>query len=447
MQQSILTAVFSAVGVRVFAGRRSMKLRIYNARILTKNGVIEGELRTDGDRISYLSPVSTLDWQDWDREIDLKGNLMIPSFKNSHTHSPMTFLRSRAEDMPLKDWLYKQVFPAEGRLTDEDCYYFTRLAVAEYYAGGTTYCCEMYGHTEAVASAFADTGFGAYIGSGIFDFDGNYDKITKRAVELKSKTDKLPRVKYALAMHAQYTCGDETLRAVSDLSKEFSLPVLTHLSETAEEVESCRNEHGVSPVRLLAEKGIFDLGGTGFHCVHVDEEDIKIMKKLNVSAVTCPCSNLKLASGIAPIGKLLDAGVSLGIGTDGAASNNALDMFRETYLATVLQKYLSGDAAALSAKKLFDSATDGKICGVEKADGLYVGALADMAVIDMSAPEMQTLGDVRDNLVYAGGKRNVIMTIAGGKVVYEKGEYLYGEDYVALLEKCNSAAKRILDES
>ena len=110
-----------------------MKLRIYNAKILTPDGIIDGELRTDGDRICYLSPVSTLDWQDWDREIDLKGNLLVPSFKNAHTHSPMTFLRSRAEDMPLKDWLYKQVFPAEGKLTDEDCYLFTRLAVAEYY--------------------------------------------------------------------------------------------------------------------------------------------------------------------------------------------------------------------------------------------------------------------------------------------------------------------------
>lgn len=423
-----------------------MKLRIYNAKILTKDGIMSGELRTDGDRIVYLSPVSTLDWQDWDREIDLKGNLLVPSFKNAHTHSPMTFLRSRAEDMPLKDWLYKQVFPAEGKLTDEDCYYFTRLAVAEYYAGGTTFACEMYGHTEAVAQAFADTGFGAYIGSGIFDFDGGYDVITKRAEELKAKTDPLPRVKYALAMHAQYTCGDETLRAVSDLSKKFSLPVMTHLSETAEEVASCKEQYGMSPVKLLAEKGIFDLGGTGFHCVHVDDEDIRIMKKLNVGAVTCPCSNLKLASGIAPVKKLMDAGVALGVGTDGAASNNALDMFREVYLATVLQKYLLSDAVAVSAKDVYGAAVSGKAFGLENADGLYIGALADMAVIDLNSPNMQPVNDIRSNLVYAGGRQNVVMTIAGGKIVYENGEYLYGEDYGALLENCNARAERIKNE-
>lgn len=423
-----------------------MKLRIYNAKILTGSGIVQGELRTQGDRIVYLSPVSTLDWQDWDREIDLKGNLLVPSFKNAHTHSPMTFLRSRAEDMPLNDWLYKQVFPAEGRLTDEDCYYFTRLAVAEYYAGGTTFACEMYGHTEAVAQAFADTGFGAYIGSGIFDFDGDYDAITKRAEQLRSNIDKLPGVKYALAMHAEYTCGEETLRAVADLSKKFSLPVITHLSETADEVASCKERNGASPVKYLAEKGIFDLGGTGFHCVHVDDEDIKIMKKLGVNAVTCPCSNLKLASGIAPLKKLLDAGVTLGVGTDGAASNNALDMFRETYLATVLQKYLLGDAVAVSARSVYSAATDGSASGLKDADGLYVGARADMAVIDLSAPNMQPLNDVENNLVYAGGKHNVKMTVAGGKIVYEDGEYLYGEDYGALLEKCNAAAERIKNE-
>lgn len=423
-----------------------MKLRICNAKILTPQGIINGELRTDGDRIVYLSPVSTLDWQDWDREIDLGGNLLAPSFKNAHTHSPMTFLRSRAEDMPLKDWLYKQVFPAEAKLTDEDCYYFTRLAVAEYYAGGTTYCSEMYGHTEAVAQAFADTGFGSYTGSGIFDFDGGYDDITKRAEELKCKIDKLPRQRYALAMHAQYTCGEQTLMAVSDLSKKFSLPVTTHLSETQEEVESCKEKYGLSPVKLLAEKGIFDLGGTGYHCVHLDDEDIKILKNLRVGAVTCPCSNLKLASGIAPLKKLLDAGITLGVGTDGAASNNALDMFRETYLATVLQKYLERDAVAVSAKDIYRAATDGKAFGLENADGLYIGALADMTVIDLSAPNMQPLNDIESNLVYAGGRQNVIMTIAGGKVVYEKGEYLYGEDYGALLEKCNAAAERIKNE-
>lgn len=423
-----------------------MKLRFYNAKILTKDGVIDGELRTQGDKIVYLSPVSTLDWQDWDREIDLKGNLIVPSFKNAHTHSPMTFLRSRAEDMPLNDWLYKQVFPSEAKLTDEDCYYFTRLAVAEYYAGGTTFACEMYGHTEAVAEAFADTGFGAYIGSGIFDFDGGYDAITKRAEELKSRIDKLPGVKYALAMHAEYTCGDETLRAVYDLSRKFSLPVMTHLSETADEVASCLQRNGVSPVKRLAEKGIFELGGTGFHCVHVDDEDLRIMKKLNVNAVTCPCSNLKLASGIAPLKKLFDAGIPVGVGTDGAASNNALDMFRETYLAAVLQKYLLGDAVAVGAKDVFAAATDGSAFGLKGADGLYAGARADMAVIDLSSPNMQPLNDVVNNLVYAGGKHNVKMTISGGNVVYEDGEYLYGEDYGALLEKCNAAAERIKNE-
>ena len=247
-------------------------------------------------------------------------------------------------------------------------------------------------------------------------------------------------------MHAQYTCGDETLRAVSDLSKKFSLPVHTHLSETAAEVASCKEKYGVSPVKLLAEKGIFDLGGTGYHCVHVDDEDIRIMKKLGVAAVTNPCSNLKLASGIAPLKKLLDAGVTLGVGTDGAASNNALDMFRETYLATVLQKYLLNDAVAVSAKDIYGAAVSGKSFGLQNADGLYRGAFADMTVIDLSAPNMQPHTDIAANLVYAGGRNNVTMTISGGRIVYENGQLTYGEDYDVLVLKCNAAAERIKNE-
>lgn len=424
-----------------------MQLRIYNAKIVTKDGIIDGELRTEGDKISYLSPVSTLDYRHWDREIDLKGNLLMPSFKNGHTHSPMTFLRSKAEDMPLNDWLYKQVFPAEAKLTDEDCYWLTRLAVAEYYEGGTTACCEMYGHTQAVAQAFEDTGMYAVIGSGIFDFDGDYDTITSKTEKAIADFKKFSkRVNYSLSMHAQYTCGMQTVKAVREIAQKYKMPVSVHMSETKKEVRDCLEATGVTPVEYFAGNGVFEYGGTAFHCVHLTESDMDIMRKKDIRAVTCPCSNLKLASGIAPLKKIIDKGLVLGIGTDGPASNNALDMFRETYLATVLQKYALEDAVAVKASDMLKRATSGDSFFMQDADGLYVGAVADMTVIDLSAVNMQPASDILSNIVYAGGKQNVIMTIAGGRVVYENGEFCYGEDIERLTAKCREISTRITNE-
>lgn len=423
-----------------------MKLRFYNAKILTPDGIIDGELRTEDDKIVYLSPVSTLDWQNWDREINLNGNLIIPSFKNAHTHSPMTFLRSKAEDMPLADWLTKQVFPAEAKLTDEDCYWLTRLAVAEYYEGGTTMCCEMYGHTESVGQAFYDTGFGAVVGSGIFDFDGNADDIIEVAEKRRKYFEKFgTRVRYMPSMHAQYTCGKGTVEAVRQIVEQYREPLFVHLCETKKEVADCIGSTGLTPVRYFTEGGVFAYGGTGFHCVYLSDDDIAAMKEYGINAVTCPCSNLKLASGIAPVKRILDSGIKLGVGTDGPASNNALDMFREVYLATCLQKYLLEDATAVRTADILKAATSADSFFVKNADGLYRGACADMAVIDLSMVNMQPQTDIVSNLVYAGGKQNVIVTVSGGRIVYEKGELAY-EDKEKLLFECNRIAKRIADE-
>ncbi len=425
-----------------------MELRFFNALIWDGEKLFRGELRTEGDRISYISPVSTMDYRDWDREIDCGGNLIMPSFKNGHTHSPMVFLRSYAEDLPLQEWLTDKVFPAEAKLTDDDCYKLTKLAVAEYYSGGTTYCCEMYGHTRAVADAFVDSGIAATVTEGILNFDGTPSQIEKRVDESVEYYSNFPaRVRYGLSVHAQYTCSDDTLGAVRNAQRRHWLPLFAHMSETRREVGSCVKQTGMTPIAYLHSKGLFEYGGAGFHCVHATDEEIDIMASSHVAAVTCPCSNLKLASGIAPLAKMKERGVALGIGTDGAASNNALDMFRETYLAAVLQKYATNDAAAMGAQYVLSAATSASVYGFEGADRLARGAYADFVMLDLHAPNMSPGNDVLNDVVYAAGKHNVLMTVSGGKIVFDHGAIDVGEDYEQLRDECAAIARRIADAS
>ena len=423
-----------------------MKLRLFNAKIWDGEKLFDGELRTEADKISRVSPVSTLDWQDWDREIDCGGNLIMPSFKNGHTHSPMAFLRSHAEDLPLQEWLSEKVFPSEALLTDEDCYDLTKLACAEYFSGGTTYVCEMYGHTRAVAKALADSGVAATVTEGILDFDGSPESIEAKIDDSVKYYKNFPaRVRYGISIHAQYTCGEGTLSAVKRAVDKYKMPLFAHVSETKREVISCVEQTGETPLAYLVAKGLFDCGGAAFHCVHVTSEEMDTMARKGIAAVTCPCSNLKLASGIAPLAEMKKRGVNVGIGTDGAASNNALDMFRETYLAAALQKYATGDAAAMNAEFVLKAATRASIYGVDDMDVLVPGAAADFVMIDLGAPNMQPGNDILADVVYAAGKHNVLMTVAGGRIVFESGRADVGEDYDALKERCRAIAKRIAD--
>ena len=213
------------------------------------------------------------------------------------------------------------------------------------------------------------------------------------------------------------------------------------ISETKSEVDNCIKKYGKSPIKLMHDMGMLDRGATLYHCVHLSDEDIDIIAQDGASVVSCPASNLKLASGIAPLEKLRKKGVNIGLGTDGAASNNSLDMLRETYLATTLQKYLNNDASALPADVVLDMATKGsaKAMGLKDLDGLYVGAQADLCVIDLNKPNMRPINNIVKNVVYAGSKADVLMTMVAGKIKYEKGEYFVGES----VDKIYSMAEKI----
>ncbi len=405
-----------------------MKLRFYNASVLDMNTleVYGGEVCTDGDTITYAGKETQKGV--YDREINLCGNLIMPSFKNAHTHSAMTFLRSYADDMPLNDWLFKQVFPMEDKLTPDDIYDLTKLAALEYFSGGTTAAFDMYFHPDRAAQAAVETNLRLVLCGAVSGGDNkeDFDSALSRLEDYRVRFNNLnPLISFKVGFHAEYTTDISIMKAIAELAKKYKEPVYTHNSETVSEVQGCIERHGMTPTALMESLGMFEYGGGGFHCVHMTDEDIEIFARRGLWAVTNPCSNLKLASGIAPLAKMNEAGVRLAIGTDGPASNNALDMFREMYLASVLQKVRENDAAAMPADVVLKAAVSGGALamGLTDCDTLSAGKKADMMIIDMDRPNMQPVNNIVKNIVFAGTRDNVKMTVSGGVIVYEDGEF------------------------
>lgn len=425
-----------------------MKLRFYNCRILTMEDseVRFGEVHTDGNAITFVG--ENAPEGRFDREINLNGNLIMPSFKNAHTHSAMTFLRSFADDMPLNDWLFKQVFPMEAKLTGEDIYILSKLAFAEYLTSGITACFDMYFEPDFVAKAADEVKFRTIMCGSV---SGGADECDMAVNKLDTLYNKFKNhsefVSYRLGFHAEYTTDKSIMVGVAELSRKYKAPVYTHNSETFSEVEECKKRHGgMTPTELMESLGMFEYGGGGFHCVYMTDNDMDIFARRGLWAVTNPGSNSKLASGIAPLCKMADKGIKLAIGTDGPASNNALDMFREMYLATVLQKLAEKDAAAMPAFRVLEMACKGsaEAMGLDNCGTLSAGAAADMIVLDLNAPNMQPLNNIPKNIVYSASKSNVLMTVCAGNILYENGQFA-GVDTEKLYAEANAVIKRMTE--
>ena len=419
-------------------------IRFANGRLLRFSPalrVTEEELWTEGGRIAYIGPARA-DAPAFEREIDLRGDLLMPGFKNAHSHTAMTFLRSMADDMPLDRWLSEQVWPNEAKLTDEAVYVFTKLGVMDYVRGGITACYDMYVHNDGFTAACIDAGFRAVIACGLNDFDRDVEQTERDFLKYNSLHE---LISFRLGIHAEYTTGPDRLRYAAALAEKYRAPCFTHLSETKAEVEGCLKRCGKTPPQLLDEIGLFRYGGGGYHCVHMSEEDVALFAEKGLWAVTCPGSNLKLASGVAPIEKLRKAGVRLAIGTDGAASNNALDFFREMYLVTALQKLVEGDASACPAGEVLRMACCGGAgaMGLDDCDDLAPGKKADLTVVSLRQPNMQPLHDIPNNLVYAGSRDDVRLTMVNGKILYEDGEYFVGEEPEAIYAAANDFIRRL----
>ena len=430
-----------------------MNYRFYNARILTMetDRLITGELWVQDGKILYVGDGSDTDGvcaggqgaedgqSRWDREIDCEGNLLMPGFKNAHTHSGMTLLRSYADDLPLQDWLFKQVFPIEDKMDGEMIYHLTKLAVLEYLTSGITSIFDMYLTPETTAKACVDMGMRCVQVSGTSgqtDFEPSLELLEQRYQALNHDD---PLLSYFIGFHAEYTCSRELMERVAQIAHKYKAPVYTHLAETKAEVEGCRERHGMSPAKLLDTIGMFDYGGGGYHCVWMDEEDMEIFRRRGLSVVTNPGSNTKLASGIAPISAYLKKGINVAIGTDGPASNNCLDMFREMFLVTGLAKLREEDASAVDAWEVLKMATvnGAKAMYLPDTDVLAPGKAADIIMIDLHQPIMQPINNIPKNLVYSGSKQNVKMTMIQGRILYENGIFTDAYDVEEIYRKAN----------
>ncbi len=416
-------------------------IRLHNAKVITMEKGTQPqhmEVWVEGDKIAYVGnpTAEELAGASFERDIDVKGNVLMPSFKNAHTHSAMTFLRSYADDLPLQDWLFKQVFPMEAKLNGEYVYWLTKLAILEYLSTGCTAAFDMYFELDDYVKACTESGFRSVLCGAV-----SGDKSSARRLEqnyLKFK-DCHPLIGYMLGFHAEYTAQQELIEAVAELAEKYKAPVAMHNSETAKEVRECVEKYGKTPTELFESLGIFNYGGAGFHCVHMSDNDLEIFKRKGVWAVHCPGSNVKLASGIAPVAKMQEMGINIALGTDGPASNNCLDMFREMFLMTGLQKIALGDASACPADRVLEAATVGgaRAMGLDNCDTIAVGKQADLVVIDINRPNMQPLNNIGKNIVYSGSKENVAMTMCAGRVLYENGEFFIGEEPEVIYKHAN----------
>lgn len=428
-----------------------------NANVLNKNFEINEnyDVFVDGNRISKIGKNLNQDElfkgakdEKENKVIDCNGNYLIPGFKNAHTHNAMVFIRSLSDDLTLDKWLEKYCFPNEAKLTYEDIYYFTVLGIMENLSSGVTGSMDMYLDNYAVADASLKTGFRITLCDTLQKFN---KKIAPEEYYLNLnnyKNDNGNFVRYTLGMHAEYTNTKETLKLVSDLTHKYKATFFTHNSETKKEFDECKERWGgLTPTQVFEEYGLFDYGGGCYHCVWIDDKDIEIFKKHNLIAVTCPGSNVKLASGIPPVKKFLDKGMRVAIGTDGPASNNAIDIFREMYLTTTLQKVTERDPAILNPKEILNMVfVNGASCLFhEDADCIEEGKLADLVLIDVNRPNMQPLNTFINNLVYAADKTNVKMTMIDGVIRYMDGKFNIGEDESYVYKKCNELLKNLLN--
>jgi 5-methylthioadenosine/S-adenosylhomocysteine deaminase len=362
--------------------------------------------------------------------IELPDHVLIPGSINAHTHSPMTLLRGYADDMELHVWLKEHIWPAEREFVGPDFVADgTRLAIAEMLRAGTTCFNDMYFFPDATIETCLQAGMRASIGIPIIEMETAWakdvDSYFEKGLRLHVQWETQPLISFTLSPHAPYTVSNETLHRISALSKEHGFPVHMHLLETEWEIKQSQQHHDLHPLSLLEQQGLLDSNLLAVHMTQLSAEDIEKLAAVGAHVVHCPQSNLKLASGICPLTSLLKAGVNVALGTDGAASNNDLNLLAEAQTAALLAKGISGDAKAVNAFQILEMMTingaralglDGRIGSIEK------GKQADLCALDLSAPETQPLYHVVSQLIYAASGRQVSDVWVAGKRLLDNGE-------------------------
>lgn len=383
-----------------------------------------GIIIDEAGRITAVNSAEVLvDRGEFSTRLDLRNHILAPGLVNAHCHAAMTLLRGAADDLPLQRWFAERIWPMEGALVDEHFVHVgTQLAAVEMLLGGTTTCVDMYLYSNAAALAFLSLGQRAVLALPVIDFPTRYaadvDAYITTGLQVRDEFAGEPLLSFALAPHAPYTAADSTFQKVLAYANELGIPIHTHLQETAQEVGDSLAQTGERPTARLARLGVLSPDFFAAHGVHLDAADIAMLAQHGASVVHCPSSNLKLASGLAPIAALLEAGVNVGLGTDGAASNNRLDMFEEMRLAALIGKVQSNDASAVSAAQALTMATLGGALasGIgDRVGSLEAGKVADMIAVSLDAPAMQPLFDPVSHFVYAASRADVTHVWVAGQ--------------------------------
>ncbi len=389
----------------------------------------KGWLGICGDTIDYIGrekPAGV-----YDEVRDMTGLLLIPGLINAHTHTPMTLLRGVGSGLALQEWLFDKVFPVEDRLTPEDVRVGTELALLEMISTGTTSFSDMYMMPEETARAVLDSGMKANICRPVQCFDpeepGEKNSRVQESVRLYDAYNGAGdgRLLVDFCVHAEYTCTPEVTRCYAGLVRERGGNLHIHLSETKKEHDECLARYGVTPARWFADLGAFDAGAFAAHCVWVTGEDMELMKRYGVSAVHNPTSNMKLGSGFMPLRELLDAGINVALGTDGASSNNNLNLLEEMHLAAVIHNGFRQDPTAVKPEEILKMATVNGARLQRRGDTgeLKVGKKADIVALDMRSPHMVPNLDPLALLCYSAQGSDVRMTMVDGKILYENGRF------------------------
>lgn len=403
------------------------KLLIKNVELLhTPNGDLY-YIAVEDNKITYVGKDMPENMQDAEI-VDGKGKLATAGMVNTHGHVSMTLLRSYADDMELMDWLQNKIWPIEDKMNAQDIYWGAMLGIAEMLKGGTTCFADMYAFMENVARACAETGIRANLCRGLIGVAPDKDvKLAENNVLAANwQGYDNGRIRISYGPHAPYTCPVDYLEKVIKAAADHKAEIQMHLCETKFEVDTCMKEHGLTPIQLMDKLGMFDLGTIAAHCVHLTDNDMEIMAAKKVRVAHNPQSNLKLASGIAPVAQMLEKGICVGIGTDGASSNNNLDMLEECRAAAMLHKATNFDPLAVPAQKAWEMATvDGaKTLGFDNLGLLEAGQLADIVLWDMHKPYWYPRNNKLSLLVYAASANDADTVIVAGKKVVADGKLL-----------------------
>ncbi|WP_128425490.1 amidohydrolase [Gudongella oleilytica] len=405
----------------------------------------------ENDRISYIGDKHPEGY--FGETYNGENKVVLPGFFNNHCHVPMTLLRGYGEGLPLHRWLAEKMFPFEAKLTGEDIYWGSLLGIAEMIKSGVVSFTDMYFEIEMMAQAVSESGIKVNLSHGlsynskkpsIFELQGYKD--TERLLDIASR-DKTGRLKIDIGLHAEYTSRESLVREVAHYARERNLIVHTHLSETQGEHDNCKLKYGKTPAEYFAECGLFDQPTTAAHCVWVEDSDIEIIKSKGVVPVHCPSSNMKLGSGFAPIKQMIEAGIPVTIGTDGASSNNNLNMVEEIYLAAMINKGSTQDPEFMYPAQLLKLATINGARAQDREDcgSIKVGNKADLVIFDMDKPHLQPVFDELANILYSGQSDDICMTMIDGQIVYKDGEFKT-IDIEKVMHKAVGIKERILSE-